>query len=72
MRPSGATAGHCSARSPCSTSIAGARSVRSEKSLAYRLAFGADERTLVESEVDAAVTDITAGLQTDVGGRLRG
>jgi phenylalanyl-tRNA synthetase beta chain len=43
----------------------------SEKSLAYRLAFGGDERTLVESEVDAAVADITAGLQTDVGGRLR-
>ena len=44
----------------------------SEKSLAYRLAFGADDRTLVESEVDAAIAAVTTGLQTDVGGRLRG
>jgi phenylalanyl-tRNA synthetase beta chain len=43
-----------------------------EKSLAYRLAFGADDRTLVESEVDSAVAAITAGLRNDVGGRLRG
>ena len=43
-----------------------------EKSLAYRLAFGADDRTLVESEVDAAIEAVTAGLQGDVGGRLRG
>ncbi len=42
-----------------------------EKSLAYRLAFGADDRTLVENEVDSAVADITAGLASDVGGRLR-
>jgi phenylalanyl-tRNA synthetase beta chain len=42
-----------------------------EKSLAYRLAFGADDRTLVESEVDAAVAAITAGLASDVEGRLR-
>ena len=44
----------------------------SEKSLAYRLAFGADDRTLVESEVDAAIDAVTAGLLGDVGGRLRG
>jgi phenylalanyl-tRNA synthetase beta chain len=43
-----------------------------EKSLAYRLAFGADDRTLVESEVDTAVTAITGGLRSDVDGRLRG
>ena len=43
-----------------------------EKSLAYRLAFGADDRTLVENEVDAAVTAITAGLRSDVDGRRRG
>jgi phenylalanyl-tRNA synthetase beta chain len=43
-----------------------------EKSLAYRLAFAADDRTLVESEVDAAIAAITAGLGNDVGGRLRG
>jgi phenylalanyl-tRNA synthetase beta chain len=42
-----------------------------EKSLAYRVAFGADDRTLVENEVDAAIAAVTTGLQTDVGGRLR-
>ena len=42
-----------------------------ERSLAYRLAFGADERTLTEGEVDAAIAAITAGLAADVGGRLR-
>jgi phenylalanyl-tRNA synthetase beta chain len=44
----------------------------SEKSLAYRLAFQADDRTLVESDVDIAVAAVTDGLATDVGGRLRG
>jgi phenylalanyl-tRNA synthetase beta chain len=42
-----------------------------EKSLAYRLEFGSDERTLVESEVDAVIAAITTGLAADVGGRLR-
>jgi phenylalanyl-tRNA synthetase beta chain len=42
-----------------------------EKSLAYRLAFGADDRTLVESEVDAAIEAVTSGLVGDVEGRLR-
>ena len=42
-----------------------------EKSLAYRLAFGADDRTLVESEVDAAIEAVTSGLASDVEGRLR-
>jgi phenylalanyl-tRNA synthetase beta chain len=42
-----------------------------EKSLAYRLAFGADDRTLVESEVDAALAGVTTALQNEVGGRLR-
>ncbi len=42
-----------------------------ERSLAYRLAFGADERTLTEGEVDAAIAAITAGLAAEVGGRLR-
>jgi phenylalanyl-tRNA synthetase beta chain len=42
-----------------------------EKSLAYRLAFQADDRTLVESEVEAAVSAVTDGLASDVGGRLR-
>jgi phenylalanyl-tRNA synthetase beta chain len=43
-----------------------------EKSLAYRLAFQAEDRTLVESEVDEAVAGVTSGLATDVAGRLRG
>jgi phenylalanyl-tRNA synthetase beta chain len=43
-----------------------------EKSLAYRLAFQADDRTLVEQEIDAAVAAVTEGLVGDVGGRLRG
>jgi phenylalanyl-tRNA synthetase beta chain len=43
-----------------------------EKSLAYRLAFAADDRTLVESEVDAAIAAATTRLANDVGGRLRG
>jgi phenylalanyl-tRNA synthetase beta chain len=42
-----------------------------EKSLAYRLEFQAEDRTLVESEVDAAVSAVTDGLAADVGGRLR-
>jgi phenylalanyl-tRNA synthetase beta chain len=42
-----------------------------EKSLAYRLAFQADDRTLVESEVDDALATITAGLTADVAGRIR-
>ena len=42
-----------------------------EKSLAYRLAFGADDRTLVESEVDAAIAAVTSSLAADVEGRLR-
>ncbi len=42
-----------------------------DKSLAFRLLFGGDDRTLTEDEVDAAMAAITAGLTTDVGGRLR-
>ncbi len=41
-----------------------------EKSLAYRLTFGAD-RTLTEAEVDAAMDAVTAGLAADVGGHIR-
>jgi phenylalanyl-tRNA synthetase beta chain len=43
----------------------------SEKSLAYRLAFRADDRTLTEPEIDGAVDAVTSGLATDVDGRLR-
>ena len=42
-----------------------------EKSLAYRLAFGADDRTLVEDEVDEAIDAVTTGLASDVEGHLR-
>jgi phenylalanyl-tRNA synthetase beta chain len=42
-----------------------------EKSLAFRLAFQAGDRTLTESEVDSAIEAVTAGLAGDVGGRLR-
>ncbi len=42
-----------------------------ERSLAYRLTFLADDRTLVESEVEGALAAITAGLRDDVDGRLR-
>ena len=42
-----------------------------EKSLAWRLTFGSDDRTLTESEVDEAMAAVAAGLATDVGGRVR-
>jgi phenylalanyl-tRNA synthetase beta chain len=41
-----------------------------EKSLAYRLRFGAPDRTLTEAEVDDAVATVVAALPA-VGGRLR-
>ena len=42
-----------------------------DKSLAYRLAFQADDRTLTEVEIDRAIEQVTAGLASDVSGRLR-
>jgi phenylalanyl-tRNA synthetase beta chain len=42
-----------------------------EKSLAYRVAFQSDERTLTETDVDGAIAAVTEGLAEDVGGRLR-
>jgi phenylalanyl-tRNA synthetase beta chain len=41
-----------------------------EKSLAYRVRFGAPDRTLTEVEVESAVAGVVAALPT-VGGRLR-
>ncbi len=41
-----------------------------EKSLAFRVRLGADDRTLTESEVDAAVAQVVAALSS-IGGRLR-
>jgi phenylalanyl-tRNA synthetase beta chain len=43
----------------------------SEKSLAYRLVFGASGRTLTEAEVDAAVARVRGGLEADLGAHLR-
>jgi phenylalanyl-tRNA synthetase beta chain len=42
-----------------------------EKSLAYRLAFRAEDRTLTEGEIDGAIEAVVAGLASDVDGRLR-
>ncbi len=41
------------------------------RSLAFRLVFAAADRTLTEDEVDRAVVDVAAGLETDVDGHLR-
>jgi phenylalanyl-tRNA synthetase beta chain len=41
------------------------------RSLAFRLVFGASDRTLTEEEVDRAVADVTVGLAADVDGHLR-
>ena len=42
-----------------------------ERSLAYRLRFHAPDRTLADTDVDAAVAAISRGLASDVGGRIR-
>ncbi len=42
-----------------------------EKSLAFRLLFQAEERTLTEAEVDAAVADVSQALTERLGARLR-
>jgi phenylalanyl-tRNA synthetase beta chain len=44
---------------------------QAEKSLAYRLIFGARDRTLTEAEIDEAVARVQAGLASDLGARLR-
>ena len=44
---------------------------QTDKSLAWRLTFATDDRTLADGEVDQAMGVIAAGLATDVGGRLR-
>jgi phenylalanyl-tRNA synthetase beta chain len=48
----------------------GAPLASTEKSLAYRLVFGSD-RTLTEAEVDSAVAAVRAGLESDIGARIR-
>jgi phenylalanyl-tRNA synthetase beta chain len=42
-----------------------------EKSLAYRLAFQAPDRTLTESEIDSVVAAVVERIAGDVGGRIR-
>jgi phenylalanyl-tRNA synthetase beta chain len=42
-----------------------------ERSLAYRLRFAADDRTLAEAEVEAAVAAVTAALTDRLGARIR-
>jgi phenylalanyl-tRNA synthetase beta chain len=42
-----------------------------EKSLAHRLTFQAPDRTLTEAEVDAVAATIAAGLERDLGARIR-
>lgn len=42
-----------------------------ERSLAYRLTFWAEGRTLTEEEVEAVVAAVTGALEREVGGRLR-
>jgi phenylalanyl-tRNA synthetase beta chain len=42
-----------------------------EKSLAYRLAFGSNERTLTEGEVDGSMAAVRASLEKELGARIR-
>jgi phenylalanyl-tRNA synthetase beta chain len=49
----------------------GAPLAADEKSLAYRLVFGTNDRTLTEGEVDAAMAAVRAGLEADLGARIR-
>ena len=49
----------------------GAPLAGTEKSLAYRLVFGSTDRTLTEAEIDAAMADVRAGIEADLGARIR-
>ena len=49
----------------------GAPLAADEKSLAYRLVFGTNDRTLTEAEVDAAMAAIRGGLEADLGAHIR-
>jgi phenylalanyl-tRNA synthetase beta chain len=42
-----------------------------ERSLTYRLRFGAGDRTLTDAEVDAAVETIAGALKHHLGARIR-
>ena len=67
-RRSGATAARCCGTSSLFDIYRGRPLAETEKSLAWRLTFAGDDRTLTEAEVDDAVAAITAGLARDVGG----
>ena len=49
----------------------GAPLAATEKSLAYRLVFGAKDRTLAEADVDAATAEVRRGLEAEMGAHLR-
>ncbi len=49
----------------------GAPLAATEKSLAYRIVFGARERTLTEAEVDTAMAAIRAGVESELGAHIR-
>jgi phenylalanyl-tRNA synthetase beta chain len=49
----------------------GAPLAETEKSVAYRLVFGSNDRTLMEAEVDSAMAAVRAGLESEVQGRIR-
>jgi phenylalanyl-tRNA synthetase beta chain len=42
-----------------------------EKSLAFRMVFGSNERTLTEAEIESALTLVRDGLQAEIGARIR-
>ena len=49
----------------------GAPLAATEKSLAYRLVFGAKDRTLTEADLDAVTAEVTRGLKQELGAHLR-
>jgi phenylalanyl-tRNA synthetase beta chain len=49
----------------------GAPLAATEKSLAYRLVFGAKDRTLTEADLDAATAEVRRGLEAELGAYLR-
>ncbi len=49
----------------------GAPLAASEKSLAYRLVFGARDRTLTEVEIDGAMAQVRSGVEVDLGAHIR-
>ncbi len=49
----------------------GAPLTAEEQSLNYRLAYQADDRTLIESEIELSLAAVNAALSSQVGGRIR-